>query len=62
MRNRPVCLKCKRPLKNWGDECLHGLGPAPEPWDGGLSMSAEEIAKAYEISLDEAQVIYDSIH
>lgn len=31
------CTVCARRLPEDGTACLHGLGPAPEPWDGGLS-------------------------
>ena len=59
---RTYCITCHRKIEDVWDRCLHGSAPAPEPWDGGLSMSAEDIAKEYEISLDEAQKIYDSAH
>ena len=62
MEHRHICPRCKRHKDSAAAECLHGLAPAPESWDGGLSMTAEEIAQVNEISLDEAQKIYNSIH
>ena len=60
-KDRYVCLTCKRYKDSAEAECLHGAASAPEPWGGGLSMSAEEIARVNEISLEEAQEIYDSL-
>ena len=50
-----LCLKCGRRLKEGEQECLHGLGPPPEPWDGGLSMTPEELVEEYGISLEDAR-------
>ena len=62
MEHRHICPTCRRYKDSAQAECLHGLAPAPESWDGGLSMTAEEIAQVNGISLDEAQEIYNSIH
>ena len=57
------CPKCKRPESSFegpNGECLHGLAPAPEPWDGGASMTAEQVAEEYAISIEEAREIVGS--
>ena len=55
------CPKCHRPLESSGAECLHGLGPSPELWDGGASMTPEELVKEYGYSIEEAREILKSI-
>lgn len=49
MQNRDYCPTCKRPLPGEGHngECLHGLAPAPDAWDGGLSLSPQQLHDLY---------------
>ena len=61
MRRRYYCPTCKRPIEAPDSECLHGLGPAPEPWDGGLSATPEDMVREYGITLEEAHEILDAV-
>ena len=53
----PRCVICARPLERHGAECLHGLAPVPEPWDGGLNMTPAELMAEYGYSQAEAEAI-----